>query len=345
MIDNGPRAAEASPPSLAASSGRPSRRRFLGATAALVGAALLPPSTTSWAVGPARPLMLVHGLNGQATIWQDPRNAVVSRLLRAGYTWSPASLTSFTYPPRADGSGLEDSSGDIAAAGLRLARQIIALTQQIPGRQVDLLGFSMGGLVGRWAVSYLQRLEPSQRPLVNTLTLLGTPNGGADVLVWLGDLAREAQLAVADLARELLDFDVDSEAAQEMVPGSSFLQALNTPEAVDPRVRYVTIAGRVRLQIDLRLFGAAISVGDGLISTRSAALTPIVASSRYELPESVQVVQEAPWQALSRAAVFHPKLLFNDDVALIVANELLPDSSQLRAEIAARQRAGAIEQG
>jgi pimeloyl-ACP methyl ester carboxylesterase len=309
----------------------------------LVGAALLPVAIGARGAGPTRPLLLVHGLNGQATIWQDPRNAVVNRLLGMGYSRSQASLTSYTYPPRTDGSGLEDSSGDISTAGLRLARQIVALTQQAPAGQVDLFGFSMGGLVGRWAVNYLQRLEPTQRPLVNTLTMLGTPNSGADVLIWLAELAREAQLAVADLARELLDFDVESAAATQMVPGSSFLQTLNATDSSDPRVRYITIAGRARLQFNFRLFGASVAVGDGLISSRSASLPPNASSRRYELPESVQVGQEAPWQALSRATVFHPRLLFNDDVALIVANELLPDASQLRAELAARQQAGAIE--
>ena len=319
-----------------------SRRRWLGGAAALLGSAALPAAPTAGAAAPARPLILIHGLNGQASVWRDDRNAVVNRLLSLGYRWSADSLQAFSYPLRTDGSGLEDSNGEIATAGLQLARQIMAASQATPGRQVDLLGFSMGGLVGRWAVNYLGRLEPTQRPLVSTLAMLATPNGGADVLTWLGGIAQESQLAVADVVRELLDFDVDSPAAQEMVPGSGFLAGLNAPDASDPRVRYVTIAGRARLELNLRLFGAAVNVGDGLISARSAALPHGVKSSRYELPDNVQMGQEAPWRAISRSAVFHPRLLFNPDAALILATELLPESGQLRVELGARQRAGAI---
>src|SRR6478736_6264475 len=137
-----------------------SRRHFLARSAGLAGALWLsqvgPPAAAQAAGGPTRPLILVHGFADQIGTWYRSDNAVVARLLQAGYRWEALQLVPFAFPGLAGAPDSEDAQGDIAAAGLALAQTIRATAARAADGRVDLLGFSMGGLVARWAINYLR---------------------------------------------------------------------------------------------------------------------------------------------------------------------------------------------
>ena len=270
----------------------------------------------------------MHGFADRASTWLRPDNALVSRLVEAGYRWDVQQLVPFSYPTQ-PGLADEDAEGDIAVAGQALARAVRDLAGRAASGQVDLLGFSMGGLVGRWAINSL-RDESNGRPMVNTAVSLAAPNNGADILLWLARLGLPGQEAVGDLARDVVGLDLDSVGARQMMPRSEFLGQLNRPELADDRVRYVTVAGSV--EISLRLLGlGAFEVGDGFISAVSAGYLPGLTASSYVLRDRISDDGNL-WQALARSDAFHARLLYNDNAALAVAAELASWSA-LRAQL------------
>jgi pimeloyl-ACP methyl ester carboxylesterase len=230
----------------------------------------------------------------------------------------------------------EDSQGDIAAAGRALVEAIRAAAWRSADGQVDLLGFSMGGLVSRWAINALRADEGGSRPLVNTAVLIATPSNGADILLWLSTLGQGARATLRDLAREIGNLDLDSIGAGQMLPNSAFLAELNRPEAADDRVRYVVMAGAAQLRLNLGLVTATVAIGDGVISAASASYLPGLSAQRYVLSEALGDGGQDPWQAIRGSRVFHPRLLLNDEVALAAAGELVPGAFAIRQELEAR---------
>jgi pimeloyl-ACP methyl ester carboxylesterase len=320
---------------------RCSRRSFLARTAGLAGALCVarPLSVEASASGPQRPLILVHGFADQAATWRRSDNAIVNRLIQAGYSWDSLRLNAFAFPSLAGWPDLEDSQGDIATAGAALAELIRGLAGRSADGQVDLLGFSMGGLVSRWAINSLRDASSGQA-LVNQAVILATPNAGADILLFLSKLSQRNQATVRDLAREMASFDLDSIGARQMLPQSEFLDWLNRPELADDRVRFTTIAGAADLYVRTGPLRTKFGIGDGVLSSSSAAFVPGVATRAYQLPETLGADGESPWRAIQSSAVYHPHLLLNDFAALIAAAELAPELPALQNAVD-----GLIDQG
>ncbi len=101
------------------------------------------------------PVLLLHGFTDNRSIF-----VVLRRALGAGgrhveaYNYSPFTL-------------------DLRVAARRLARHVEELCERTGQDRVDLIGHSLGGLVGRY---YVQRLGGDTR--VRTLVTLGTPHSG-----------------------------------------------------------------------------------------------------------------------------------------------------------------------
>lgn len=109
--------------------------------------------------------------------------------------------------------------GDIRESAALIARKVESLVGQTSVRKVDLVGHSMGGLVGLY---YVKRLGGRHR--VRKLILLGTPAGGT----WSALLG----LVTAPFGR----------ASLQLLPSSPFLRELN--ESPMPRgVEVVSIGG------------------------------------------------------------------------------------------------------
>jgi triacylglycerol lipase len=74
-----------------------------------------------------------------------------------------------------------DSVASVRESGERLARFISYLSDDVGVTEVDLIGYSLGGVIGRDAIGRLQRAEASVR--VRSLTSVATPWLGSFVLL------------------------------------------------------------------------------------------------------------------------------------------------------------------
>src|SRR3954464_304568 len=105
---------------------------------------------------PSRPLVvLVHGLDCERVNW----GGMAQCLIAEGYQIAP-----FTYP----------SDGPIAESAALLATNMSALRRAFPTAEVNVLAYSMGGLVSR---AYVE--GPDYAGGVQRLIMVGTPNTGS----------------------------------------------------------------------------------------------------------------------------------------------------------------------
>lgn len=109
--------------------------------------------------GQLPPVLLLHGFTDNRSVF-----VLLRRALGAGgrrrvetYNYSPLTL-------------------DLRVTARHLARRVEELCERSGQERVDLVGHSLGGLVGRY---YVQRLGGDAR--VRTLVTLGTPHGGTRV--------------------------------------------------------------------------------------------------------------------------------------------------------------------
>ncbi len=144
---------------------------------------------------------------------------------------------------------LEPTARELSFYIKRLLDELIAIATVHGTRTIDLIGHSMGGLLGRAIVesadlqgaasheAWLPRVD--EAPDFRTLILLATPNHGtefATVNDWFSQLSRQ------------------------LAPRSDFLTALNADRwvnggltSLNPDVRYVSMAGQTCLGCGLRL--------------------------------------------------------------------------------------------
>ena len=109
--------------------------------------------------------------------------------------------------------------GGIREAAGVIARKVETLIEQTPVKAVNVVGHSMGGLVGLYYVKHL-----GGRDRVRKLVLLGSPINGT----WSAVLG----LVTAPLGR----------ASLQLLPGSRLLRELRD-SPLPPRVQVVTVAG------------------------------------------------------------------------------------------------------
>ena len=148
----------------------------------------------------------------------QPPSSVV---LVPGYGGDPASLTTLAAALRSAGHQVTvvplpgDGTGDITA----MVPGLSAVTSRLSsaGVPVDVVGYSMGGLVVReWA-------EGGGASTARRIVLVGTPNHGTDTAS-LGQLAGACPTA-----------------CQQMVPGSSFLASLNGGDVTPDGPAWITV--------------------------------------------------------------------------------------------------------
>lgn len=167
-----------------------------------------------------RPVLLAHGtIASQTTSW----NAISPLLKNEGYC-----VYSFTY----GGSflGQIDGLGPIADSAAELKAEVDAVLAQTGASEVDVVGWSQGGLMPRY---YLKNVGGAAK--VNALVGLAPPNHGTTLsgLAALTDLVPgpAALLGICDACRD-------------MHPDSPFMTALNADGDTVPGVAYTVIASR-----------------------------------------------------------------------------------------------------
>ena len=172
-------------------------------------------------IDPARPLVvLVHGLD--CVNW----GGLARCLDGEGYQFAY-----FNYP----------SDQPIADSGALFAGHMAALRRAFPTTPVHVIGYSMGGLVGRYYVE-----GDDYAGGVEKLILVATPNGGTGWSGMRGALELQEHYQLwrhdDDWSPTWMITDGLGEAGRDLRPGSKFLKALNAR----PRragVQYTVIAG------------------------------------------------------------------------------------------------------
>ena len=149
--------------------------------------------------GEPLPVVLVHGYGGNAA----SMSAIQARLQRAG-----RQVTSIDLP--------NGGTGDIVQS----ARVVVDTVQATGSPKVDLIGFSMGGVVVR---TYLDEFGGSAR--ARYVITLASPNHGT---------------SVAGLAA-IADPGLCTGACAQLAPDSSFLEELNEPDETPEGPAFVAL--------------------------------------------------------------------------------------------------------
>jgi hypothetical protein len=131
-----------------------------------------------------------------------------TQLLDPGHLgYDPASVTRFSYAGRHDGPGDPDDPRrdqlpydarhtweGIPAAAARLEAQLRAQAAREPGRAVDLVGHSMGGMVAMYYLTHLHDPRDPGLPQLGKVVTIGSPLDGSDVARVATDLAAHSRL-------------------------------------------------------------------------------------------------------------------------------------------------------
>ncbi|MBI4021396.1 MAG: alpha/beta fold hydrolase [Candidatus Aenigmarchaeota archaeon] len=229
---------------------------------------------------PQRPVLLVHGLfvdpvEDPAT-WAFMKDRLQDDSFQVFISdYAPGNCGLFTP------SGC--AAGDIKGYAATLLTEVNAVKQQTGAAKVDIVAHSMGGLVSRW---YLQKLGGSAN--VQTFITLGTPHDGSEVAYY------------EDLLCVLfpLTCSIPWTAVDQMTPGSSFLDSLNTA-AFPGTDGFYTVAGTAGFTGPFSQLTSLILPGpdDGMVSFASAhhplaAGTATFPLNHSALPQSETVYQQ-----------------------------------------------------
>jgi triacylglycerol lipase len=218
----------------------------------------LPPVSRSLLAGDVeaalRPVVLVHGMVDNRSVFTRLRR----ELLRKGF----GHVESVSYSPLL---------GDVRTAARALAERVEVICAETHYDTVDLVGHSLGGVIGRY---YVQRLGGDRR--VRTLVTLGAPHAGT----------RTAHLLPHRLARQLRPGSALLAELDRRVPGCrsrfvavwSDLDQMIVPQRnariehpdLDVRNVLVPSVGHLSLPIDGRVVHEVITA----LAERTAAAGP-----------------------------------------------------------------------
>lgn len=181
---------------------------------------------------PRRVVLLVHGLDEPGFVWDELAPALAKQGLR---------VARFDYA----NDGPIPGAADRLAAALRLLRAGGV-------HQVDVVAHSMGGLVARDMLTRDEHYAgegagPADLPAIDALIMLGTPNGGS-ALARLQCVSEAYEQLVRSATNGCLpqrDWSRDGrgEAADDLLPGSAFLAALNR-RPLPAHTNLTIVAGR-----------------------------------------------------------------------------------------------------
>ena len=182
--------------------------------------------------GSGHALMTVAGISSS---WDGTGNSVGLPVVALGY--DPAEVRSFSYR----GAGpytASDTWGDLVAAAVGLGEQLRAMEREHPGREVDLVAHSQGGVV---VDVFLQHVyDPADRtfPSLGTVVTLASPHQGAPIATAAAQIAGSATgRRVLDAAARTVDLPpTGAESPRQLAERSPLVRSLwerRLPEHVD----------------------------------------------------------------------------------------------------------------
>jgi pimeloyl-ACP methyl ester carboxylesterase len=197
-----------------------------------VGLSFVTPSgerSASLQAVPERMVVLVHGLDDFGLVWRD----LIPALQAQGVA---TALLEYR------------DDGPVADAADLLAAELQAL-HAAGVQRVDVIGYSMGGLVARDVLTRETYYDGDgtgggRYPALDRLILLGTPNHGSSLVAMRGLTEfTEHMVRAWGGHTSLFDWSEDGrgEAAEDLQPDSEFLRGLNT-RPLGTHTRYTIIA-------------------------------------------------------------------------------------------------------
>jgi pimeloyl-ACP methyl ester carboxylesterase len=234
------------------------------------------------------PVILVHGINAQASGWRDARDGptIYHYTMNDGYDMYYVTTFAYLEEQRQNGdhnSPLDDqrtdSFQDVSLIATYLSKEVNYLYEISGGQQVDIVAHSLGGLVTR---EYFRQNTSNHR--IGKFIDIGTPHSGSSYIGLYHSLPQELQLAVLSAMDNLYNQfgfalpDPSSVAGQQLVPDSPFLQRLNSSSS-PMDVQYWMLYGDIQVQAKLEVFwwevySQVLMAGDLVVSRENAATIP-----------------------------------------------------------------------
>ncbi|GMU78351.1 MAG: hypothetical protein AMXMBFR46_11460 [Acidimicrobiia bacterium] len=131
-----------------------------------------------------------------------------------------------------------ETEQDLRLAAKRLAEQLRAMDAREPGREIDLIAHSQGGIVVEQFLRFEYDASDPTFPPIGTVVTLASPHQGAPLATSLGVLRehRKTRRAVDVLDRVLPGPDADATSVRQLAEDSPFMQRLRAapmPEHIE----------------------------------------------------------------------------------------------------------------
>jgi hypothetical protein len=182
-------------------------------------------------------LMAVAGIN--STIAPD---GSTSALDVAALDYHDDEVLYYSYAPDGGAYTHADTWGDLLAAGRRLGEQLREVDAHQPGREVDLIAHSQGGIVVDVFLKYVYDAADPRYPPIGTIVTLSSPHEGAPLASAAAQIrATRSGRALTDLAGAVLPVSpAGAPSPQQLAEGSAFLAALEARPLPD-HLDYTTV--------------------------------------------------------------------------------------------------------
>ena len=142
--------------------------------------------------------------------------------------YANADVNWFSYASGAGSYQKADTHGDLRKKAALLGDQLARMAREHPGRPVDLIAHSQGGVVVDWFLVHVYKEDPDRYPPLDTVVTLSTPHQGAP-LATAGSKLRASSVGRALTDEVDRDFDYppsDSQAVRQLAAGSDFMDHL-----------------------------------------------------------------------------------------------------------------------
>ncbi len=244
-------------------------------------------TTSAYSITVGYPVLLVHGINGNAAgTWQKDGDGKCNFVKKLGEFANVFTID------------LTPSNYKIEELAKQLSNKIESIKLKTKAPHVDVVGYSMGGLVSRWYTRCI-----GYNYSVRKLIMIGTPNHGSELLgmyyYWsIGDMAEAIDVldpihyifkGAKPPTMSLIEMTIGDpgiayeSAGWEMQPQSTFLNLLNystikkekaiyLPEKLTSGIEYHTIAGTKAI---IGLSALLLGDDDGIVRTDSVELNNV----------------------------------------------------------------------
>lgn len=176
----------------------------------------------------------------------DPRTGATFRLDAGALGYRGDEVRWFSYAPRGGPYGRSATWSSLVAQGLRVRDELRAMQREQPGREVDLVAHSQGGVVVDVFLQHVYRADDPTLPPIGTVVTLAAPHHGVPLATATRDLRSEvlgrAALEVTDAVTGGAAPPATSSVVGQLAEDSALVRGLwrrGLPDHVD----FTSIAG------------------------------------------------------------------------------------------------------